>query len=86
MYFGQPISLFLALWIGALIAFLYLDFPLLGDVGSLSFGATCPRLLLLTWQKLSPSWLYRFIVEGLSSALQILSKTYYTERRVHLCI
>ena len=76
-----PISLFLALWIGALIAFLYFNiFPAriwLGDVGSLSFGATFAVIAVLLG-KVIPLVVIGlpFIVEGLSSALQILSKTY----------
>jgi phospho-N-acetylmuramoyl-pentapeptide-transferase len=76
-----PISLFLALWIGALIAFLYFNvYPAriwLGDVGSLSFGATIALIAILLG-KLVPLIVVGipFIVEGLSSAVQIFSKIY----------
>lgn len=76
-----PISLFLSLWIGALIAFLYFNvFPAriwLGDVGSLSFGATFAVIAILLG-KIVPLIIVGspFIVEGLSSAVQILSKKY----------
>ncbi|MFA6007053.1 MAG: hypothetical protein WC784_00190 [Candidatus Shapirobacteria bacterium] len=76
-----PISLFLALWIGALIAFLYFNvFPArlwLGDVGSLSFGATFAVIALLLG-KIVPLIIVGlpFIIEGLSSAIQIFSKIY----------
>jgi phospho-N-acetylmuramoyl-pentapeptide-transferase len=76
-----PISVFLALWIGALIAFLYFNvYPAriwLGDVGSLSFGATIAVIALLLG-KIVPLLIVGspFIIEGLSSAIQILSKKY----------
>jgi len=76
-----PISLFLALWLGALIAFLYFNvFPAriwLGDVGSLSFGATFAVIAIILG-KVIPLVIvgFLFIVEGLSSAIQIFSKIY----------
>lgn len=80
-----PISLFLALWIGALIAFLYFNiFPAriwLGDVGSLSFGATIALIAILLG-KLVPLIVVGipFIIEGLSSAIQIISKVYFKRK------
>jgi phospho-N-acetylmuramoyl-pentapeptide-transferase len=80
-----PISLFLALWIGALIAFLYFNvYPAriwLGDVGSLSFGATF-ALIAIILGKIVPLIIVGspFIVEGLSSAAQIVSKKYLHRR------
>ncbi len=77
-----PISLFLALWIGALIAFLYFNvFPAriwLGDVGSLPFGATIAVIAILLG-KIVPLIIVGmpFIIEGLSSAGQIISKRYW---------
>lgn len=76
-----PISLFLSLWIGSLIAFLYFNvYPAriwLGDVGSLSFGATFAVIALLLG-KVVPLVIVGapFIIEGMSSALQIFSKIY----------
>ncbi|MDP4009868.1 MAG: hypothetical protein Q8P53_02670 [Candidatus Shapirobacteria bacterium] len=76
-----PISLFLALWLGALIAFLYFNiFPAriwLGDVGSLSFGATFAVIAILLG-KIVPLIIVGspFIIEGMSSAIQILGKKY----------
>lgn len=76
-----PISLFLALWIGSLIAFLYFNiYPAriwLGDVGSLSFGATIAVIALLLG-KVVPLFIvgFPFIVEGTSSAIQMFSKKY----------
>ncbi len=82
-----PISLFLALWIGSLIAFLYFNiYPariILGDVGSLSFGATIAVIAILLGRIIpliivgSP-----FIIEGLSSALQILSKKFFGRKLI----
>jgi len=75
------ISTFLALWLGALIAFLYFNvYPAriwLGDVGSLSFGATFAVIALLLG-KVVPLIIVGspFIIEGLTSAIQILSKKY----------
>jgi phospho-N-acetylmuramoyl-pentapeptide-transferase len=80
-----PISLFLALWIGALIAFLYFNvYPAriwLGDVGSLSFGATFAVIALLLG-KVVPLMIVGalFVVEGMSSALQIFSKIYFKKK------
>lgn len=77
-----PISLFLSLWLGALIAFLYFNiYPAriwLGDVGSLSFGATFAVIAILLG-KIVPLIIVGspFIIEGLSSAFQILSKKYF---------
>ncbi len=76
-----PISVFLALWLGALVAFLYFNvFPAriwLGDVGSLSFGATIAVIALLLG-KIVPLLIVGspFIIEGLTSAIQMLSKKY----------
>ena len=80
-----PISLFLALWIGALIAFLYFNiYPAriwLGDVGSLSFGATIAVIALLLG-KVVPLFIVGapFIVEGMSSLIQIVSKKYFGKK------
>lgn len=73
-----PLSIFLALWIGALIAFLYFNvLPariFMGDVGALAFGATLAVVGLLIGKIValivmgSP-----FIITGLTSFLQILS-------------
>jgi phospho-N-acetylmuramoyl-pentapeptide-transferase len=77
-----PITLFLALWIGSIIAFLYFNvYPAriwLGDVGSLSFGATIALIAILLG-KVVPLIIVGapFIVEGLSSAIQIISKVYF---------
>lgn len=80
-----PISLFLALWIGSLIAFLYFNiYPAriwLGDVGSLSFGATIAVIAVLLG-KIIPLIIVGlpFVIEGMSSALQIVSKKYFHKK------
>ncbi|MFA5532192.1 MAG: phospho-N-acetylmuramoyl-pentapeptide-transferase, partial [Candidatus Shapirobacteria bacterium] len=80
-----PISLFLSLWLGALIAFLYFNiYPAriwLGDVGALSFGATFAVIALLLG-KIVPLLIVGapFIVEGMSSAIQIFSKKYFKKK------
>lgn len=73
------ISLFLGLWIGALIAFLYFNiWPArvwLGDVGSSSFGATLAVCGLLLGKPIALAIIGGvFIVEVASSLSQILSK------------
>jgi len=80
-----PISIFLALWIGSLIAFLYFNiYPAriwLGDVGALSFGATFAVIALLLG-KVVPLFIVGspFIIEGMSSAIQIISKKYFKKK------
>jgi len=80
-----PISLFLALWLGALIAFLYFNiYPAriwLGDVGSLSFGATIAVISILLG-KIIPLIIVGlpFVIEGMSSAIQIVSKKYFHKK------
>jgi phospho-N-acetylmuramoyl-pentapeptide-transferase len=80
-----PISIFLSLWIGSLIAFLYFNIHpariWLGDVGSLSFGATFAVIALMLG-KIVPFIIVGspFIIEGLSSAIQIISKKYFHKK------
>lgn len=79
--FDTPVSIFLSLWIGSIIAFLYFNIPpariWLGDVGALSFGATFAVIALILG-KVVPLMIVGvpFLIEGLSSTLQILSKKY----------
>ncbi|MDO8515502.1 MAG: phospho-N-acetylmuramoyl-pentapeptide-transferase [bacterium] len=75
------LALFIAVWIGALLAFLYFNiFPArveLGDTGTLAFGATLAVVGLLTGKILAMGIIGGvFIVEMLSSLLQMLSKHY----------
>lgn len=76
-----PLSIFIALWLGGLIAFLYFNiYPariFLGDVGALSFGATFAVVGLVLGK--APVLLVIggiFILEVFSSLLQLLSKKF----------
>ncbi len=76
-----PTSLFLAAWIGGLLAFLYFNiFPariFLGDTGSLSFGATFAVIGLILGKAFAlPIIGGVFIIEIGSSLIQILGKKY----------
>lgn len=72
-----PLAIFIALWLGALFAFLYFNvFParvFLGDAGALSFGATIAVIGLLTGN-LAALFVIGgiFLLEIASSAIQIL--------------
>jgi phospho-N-acetylmuramoyl-pentapeptide-transferase len=73
-----PLSMFIALWIGALMAFLYFNvYPariFMGDVGALAFGATFAVVGLLVGKIVALIVMGGlFIVVGSSSLLQILS-------------
>ncbi len=73
-----PLSLFITLWIGALMAFGYFNiWPArlhLGDVGSLSFGAMLGLIGLLTGSIVALLIIGGiFVIELVSSAVQILS-------------
>jgi phospho-N-acetylmuramoyl-pentapeptide-transferase len=77
-----PVSVFIALWLGSLLAFLYFNvYPariFLGDTGALSFGATlavvglilgkAPALVIIGWV---------YIVEVASSLIQLLWKKFF---------
>lgn len=80
-----PLSVFLALWLGALIAFLYFNaYPariFLGDVGALSFGATLAVVGLLLGKILALVVIGAiYVVEIASSLLQLLYKRIYGKR------
>jgi phospho-N-acetylmuramoyl-pentapeptide-transferase len=75
------LSMFLALWIGAIIAFLYFNvFPariFLGDVGALSFGATFAVVGLLLGKVMALLFIGGiFVFEITTSLMQLLSKKY----------
>lgn len=77
-----PLSIFISLWVGGLLAFLYFNiYPariFLGDVGSLSFGATLAVVALLlgkTAVLVVVGGVY--IAEVSSSFLQLVSKKYF---------
>lgn len=76
-----PLSIFLALWLGSLIAFLYFNiFPariFLGDVGALSFGATFAVVGLLVGKVMGLVVIGGiFFVEIAASLIQLLSKKF----------
>lgn len=71
-----PLSIFLAIWVGSLIAFLYFNvYPAriwLKDAGAMSFGATLGLIGLLTGNVIALCVIGGiFIVEVISSAVQI---------------
>jgi phospho-N-acetylmuramoyl-pentapeptide-transferase len=75
----STLSIFIGLWIGALFAFLYFNvYPAriwLGDVGSLSFGATLAVAGLILGKPIALAIIGGvFVVEAASSLLQLLSK------------
>ncbi len=75
------LAIFIALWIGSILAFLYFNiFPAriwLGDVGALSFGATLAVVGLLTGKIVAVAVIGGvFVIEVASSLIQILHKKY----------
>lgn len=80
-----PLSIFIALWLGGLIAFLYFNvFParlFLGDVGALAFGAAFATVGLLTGKVVALIIIgLPFLVDGFSSLIQILSVKIFHRR------
>lgn len=80
-----PLSLFIALWLGGILAFLYFNvYParlFLGDVGALSFGASFAVVGLLTGKVIALMVIgLPFIIDGLSSFLQIISIRVFKKR------
>lgn len=76
------LSVFIPLWIGALIAFLYFNvYPAriwLGDVGALSFGATLAVVGLLIGKIVAVAVIGGlFVVEGASSLIQIIAIRFF---------
>jgi phospho-N-acetylmuramoyl-pentapeptide-transferase len=76
-----PLSVFIALWLGSLIAFLYFNIHpariFLGDTGALSFGATFAIVGILLGRM--PILLIiggLFVIEVASSLVQLLSKKF----------
>jgi phospho-N-acetylmuramoyl-pentapeptide-transferase len=77
-HLDTPLSLFISLWIGSLLAFLYFNiWPariIMGDTGALSFGATLAVIGLLTGSIVALIVMGGiFIIEVASSGVQILS-------------
>ncbi len=80
-----PLSFFLALWLGAIVAFLYFNiYPariLLGDVGSLSFGATLAVVGILLGKVMALVIIGGiFIFEIFTSLVQLLSKKFRNKK------
>jgi phospho-N-acetylmuramoyl-pentapeptide-transferase len=78
-------SVFIALWIGALLAFLYFNiYPariMLGNMGGLAFGATLAVVGLLSGKMVAMLVIGGvFIAEGMSSLLQLFSKRFMKKR------
>lgn len=76
-----PLSIFIAIWLGGLIAFLYFNiYPariFLGDVGALSFGATLAVIGLLLGKVFSLIVIGGiFVIEVSFSLVQLISKRY----------
>ncbi len=76
-HLDTPLFIFIAIWLGAIIAFLYFNvYPariMLGDAGALSFGATIAVIGLLVGN-ITVLFVIGglFVIEALSSAIQIL--------------
>jgi phospho-N-acetylmuramoyl-pentapeptide-transferase len=79
------LSVFISLWLGAIIAFLYFNvYPAriwLGDVGALSFGATLAVAGLLIGKIVALGVIGGlYLLEGFTSLAQILSKKFLKRR------
>lgn len=84
-----PITLFIALWLGGIIAFLYFNtYPariLMGDVGALSFGATLAVIGLLLGKIIAVTIIGSvFVIEIISSSIQMFGKRYLGHRLLPL--
>lgn len=82
-----PLSIFIALWLGSLISFLYFNvYParmMMGDVGALSFGATLAVVGLLLGKVAGLIIIgFIFVAEVTSSLLQLISKKYFGRKLI----
>lgn len=80
-----PLSIFIALWLGSLISFLYFNvFParmFMGDVGSLAFGATLAVVGLLLGKVVALVVIgFIFVLEIGSSTAQLFSKKVFKKK------
>ncbi len=80
-----PTSLFIAAWLGGILAFLYFNiYPariMLGDTGALSFGATFAVIGLILGKSLAlPIVGGIFVIEAGSSLIQILGKKFLKKK------
>lgn len=84
-----PITLFLALWLGGILAFLYFNtYPArltMGDVGALSFGATLAVIGLMLGKIIAVVIIGGlFILEITSSSIQMFGKRFLGRRLLPL--
>lgn len=84
-FLDTPLTMFIALWIGALIAFLYFNvWPariFMGDVGALAFGATLAVIGLLTGKIFALLVIGGiFIIEVATSFIQLSSKRLFGKK------
>ena len=84
-FLDTPLTIFIALWIGSLIAFLYFNiWPariFMGDVGALAFGATLAVIGLLTGKTFALIVIGGiFVVEVATSFIQLTSKRLFGKR------
>ncbi|MGB9883169.1 MAG: hypothetical protein ACPLRN_01485 [Microgenomates group bacterium] len=80
-----PTSLFIAAWLGGILAFLYFNiWPsrlMLGDTGALSFGATLAVIGLILGKPFALVIIGGvFVVEAFSSLIQILGKKFFKKK------
>ncbi|MCL5095113.1 MAG: phospho-N-acetylmuramoyl-pentapeptide-transferase [Patescibacteria group bacterium] len=80
-----PLAIFIALWIGSLIAFLYFNIHpariFLGDTGALPFGATLAVIGLILGKPIALVIIGGiFVAEVTSSLVQLLSKRFFGKK------
>lgn len=80
-----PVSMFIALWLGSLVSFLYFNvFParmFMGDVGALAFGATLAVIGLLLGKAVALVVIgFIFVFEIFTSFVQLLSKRFRNKK------
>jgi phospho-N-acetylmuramoyl-pentapeptide-transferase len=80
-----PLSLFLSLWIGSLVSFLYFNvYParmFMGDVGALAFGATLGVVGLLLGKVVALGIIgFVFVFEVATSLMQILARKFWKRK------
>ncbi len=91
-----PLSLFIGIWLGGLVAFLYFNIPpariMLGDSGALAFGAVFAVIGLMLGKAFSlPIIGGIFVIEIGSSFIQLMSKRFrrrkaFTAAPLHLLL
>ncbi len=80
-----PLSLFLSLWIGSLVSFLYFNvYParmFMGDVGALAFGATLGVVGLLLGKVVALGIIgFVFVFEVATSLVQIIARKFWKRK------